>query len=115
MSEKYVNSADLRTALYDADAVTMRGVAIINGFPAADVVARDCYDRLLAENDRLRQERPVVHCRECKHYDCEDGDQKCVKDADWSEEDACYYGFIAYHGPEFFCADGERKEGEKDE
>lgn len=29
-------------------------------FPAADVVARDCYDRLLAENDELRKERPVV-------------------------------------------------------
>lgn len=53
----------------------------------------------------------VVHCRDCEHYDCEDGDQKCVKDAEWSEEDACYYGFISYHGPEFFCADGERKEG----
>lgn len=24
-------------------------------------------------------------------------------------------GFIAYHGHEFFCADGERKEGEKDD
>ena len=96
MSEKYVNSADLRNALYDADAVTMRGVAIINGFPAADVVE-------------------AVRCRDCKHYDCEDGGQKCVKDADWSVEDGCYYGFISYHGPEFFCADGERKDGEKNE
>lgn len=39
MAEKYVSCNDLRNALYDADAVTMRGVAIINGFPAADVVA----------------------------------------------------------------------------
>ena len=29
--------------------------------PAANVVASDCYDRLLAENDRLREERPVTH------------------------------------------------------
>ena len=81
---------------------------------------------LLAEYDRQHQGPPggarkiiaeapaadvveVVRCRDCKHYDCEDGDQKCVKDAEWDEETACYYGFIAYHGPEFFCADGERK------
>ena len=31
--------------------------------PAADVVTRDCYDRLLAENDELRKERPVRHGR----------------------------------------------------
>lgn len=34
---KYVDCEALRDALYDADAVTMRGVAIINKFPAADV------------------------------------------------------------------------------
>lgn len=61
--------------------------------------------------ERLKAEGwvPVVRCRDCKHYDCEDGDQKCVKDAEWDEETACYHGFISYHGPEFFCADGERK------
>ena len=96
---------------------TIREIADINhgSLPVADVVARDCYDRLLAENDRLRKERPVVRCKDCKHYDCEDGDQKCVKDAEWVEEYAGYYGFISYHEPEFFCAWGERKEGEKDE
>lgn len=31
--------------------------------PAADVVARDCFDRLLAENDELRKERPAGHGR----------------------------------------------------
>ena len=35
----------------------------INAIPAANVVARDCYDRLLAENDGLRKERPVRHGR----------------------------------------------------
>lgn len=34
---------------------------VIDAVPAADVVARDCYDRLLAENDDLRKERPVHH------------------------------------------------------
>ena len=34
---EYVNRKDLRDALYDADAVTMKGVKIINQFPSADV------------------------------------------------------------------------------
>ena len=34
-----------------------------DALPSADVVARDCYDRLLAENDELRKERPVRHGR----------------------------------------------------
>lgn len=59
----------------------------------------------------------VVRCKDCRYWggkyaddECSlIGDQKCVKDAEWDEETACYYGFISYHGPEFFCADGERK------
>ena len=35
---EYVNLKDLRDALYDADAITMEGVKIINQFPSADVV-----------------------------------------------------------------------------
>ena len=35
----------------------------IEDIPAADVVARDCYDKLLAENDELRKVRPVQHGR----------------------------------------------------
>lgn len=35
----------------------------MDSIPAADVVSRDCYDRLLAENDELRKERPVRHGR----------------------------------------------------
>ena len=34
---EYVNRKDLRDALYDADAITMEGVKIINQFPSADV------------------------------------------------------------------------------
>ena len=63
----------------------------INAIPAADVVE-------------------VVRCRDCKHYDCDDGDMKCVRDADWDEETAHYYGFVEYHGPDWFCAGGERKQ-----
>ena len=36
MSE-YIERKALKDALYEADAITMKGVAIINQFPAADV------------------------------------------------------------------------------
>ena len=39
---------ELRDALYEADAVTMQGIKIINQFPAVNDV-------------------PVVRCRDCKH------------------------------------------------
>ena len=69
----------------------------VEDYPAADVVARDCYDRLLAENDELRKERPVVRCKDCicfhpigtskhngdcdKHYERVQGDDYCS----WAE------------------------------
>lgn len=34
---EYIEREALRDALYEADAITMRGVAIINQFPTADV------------------------------------------------------------------------------
>ena len=34
---EYINREKLRDALYEADAITMRGVKICNQFPAADV------------------------------------------------------------------------------
>ena len=43
-----IDRKELRDALYEADAVTMQGVKIINQFPAVDAVE-------------------VVRCRECKH------------------------------------------------
>ena len=48
MSE-YIEREALRDALYEADAITMKGIAIINQFPAADVA-------------------PVVRSRACKHF-----------------------------------------------
>ena len=62
----------------------------VEDFPTADVVE-------------------IVRCKDCKRYDCEDGDMKCIKDADWDEETAHYYGFVAYHNPGWFCAGGERR------
>ena len=44
-----IDRKELRDALYEADAVTMQGVKIINQFQAVDAV-------------------PVVRCRECKYW-----------------------------------------------
>lgn len=35
--KEYICKEDIRNKLYDEDAITMRGVDIINDFPAADV------------------------------------------------------------------------------
>lgn len=35
--DEYIEREALRDALYDADAITMNGVKILNQFPAADV------------------------------------------------------------------------------
>ena len=44
----YIEREALRDALYEADAITMKGVAIINQFPAADVaeVAHARWERI---------------------------------------------------------------------
>lgn len=38
MAKDYIEREAVRNALYDADAITMKGVAVLNQFPAADVV-----------------------------------------------------------------------------
>ena len=79
---EYIEREAIRNALYDADAITMNGVAILNNFPAADVVK-------------------VVRCWECKHFPkgviadfCR---RKPNGDAVMSDD---------------FCSYGERREGE---
>ena len=79
-----IDRKELRDALYEADAVTMQGVKIINQFPAVDAV-------------------PVVRCRDCKHWHKETlfcdympyGDAR--ERVNWYADD--------------FCSYGERKEG----
>lgn len=76
---------ELRDALYEADAVTMQGVKIINQFPAVNAVE-------------------VVHCEKCRkrhtwecamHYESEDGKEQ--------------YGWESDND---FCSWGERKDGD---
>lgn len=72
----------LRNALYDADAITMKGVSILNGFPAVDAV-------------------PVVRCKDCKHYrDWGNGNLVC-----WNWTDT----WDAATEPDGFCSYGERR------
>lgn len=40
MSKEYIDRAAIRDLLYKEDAITMKGVALINTFPASDVVER---------------------------------------------------------------------------
>ena len=57
--------------------------------------------------------RPVVLCRDCVNYvesEEANGEKMCVRDADWSVEDGCYYGFTEYPFPNWFCADGKKRE-----
>ena len=79
-----VDRKELRDTLYEADAVTMQGVKIINQFPAVNAV-------------------PVVRCEKCRkrhtwecamHYESEDGKEQ--------------YG---WENDNDFCSWGERKDG----
>lgn len=53
---KSIMTDELFSATKDSDLV-----AFLQNIPSADVVTRDCYDRLLSENDKLRKVRPVVY------------------------------------------------------
>ena len=79
-----IDRKELRDALYEADAITMQGVKIINQFPAVDAVE-------------------VVRCRDCvKGYiDLTFRDDKtwCVKFGKDMDLDG-------------FCSYGERKDGD---
>lgn len=81
---EYVDRFALRDALYDADAITMRGVKIINQFPTAvDAVE-------------------VIRCQDCLCYTpVDDNTGKCV----------FLIGKHQYVVPDGYCYLGERKEG----
>ena len=56
----------------------------------------------------------VVRCEKCKHavWDEEYEMRKCVEYADYDEELGEFFGFCQYHNGDFFCAYGERKDGD---
>ena len=61
--KRLIYMEDVRNALYDADAITMKGVAIINQFPTVDAVEVmhgrwiDIYDGIYAN--------PIYKCSVC--------------------------------------------------
>ena len=77
-----IDRKELRDALYEADAVTMQGVKIINQFPAVDAVE-------------------VVRCKYCiKRYDTDECPMCFLSRGQYCE-------FTQDDG---FCDHGERKE-----
>ena len=60
------------------------------------------------ECDRVK----VVRCKDCKHYiEQMPGENECCTiNAEYDEDVGVWYGLTSYPPPEFFCADGERKE-----
>lgn len=86
---EYIEREALRDALYDADAITMSGVKILNQFPAADVA-------------------PVVRCKDCKHYliaDEFDGGNRYMCEVN-------HFSYINSDGDMCYCSYGERKDDE---
>ena len=73
VEKRFVDANAVRNALYDADSITMKGVAIINQFPTVDAVE-------------------VVRCKDCiKHGD----DEECpmLSMMQYTEsDDFCSYG-----------------------
>jgi len=75
---EYIDREAVRDALYDADAITMRGVEILNQYPAADVVEipKEIAKERLAEilqaeiEGRLKMSKPPLMetCGSCKHF-----------------------------------------------
>ncbi len=84
----YIEREAVRNELYDADAITMKGIAILNKFPSADVVK-------------------VIRCKDCKHYHTFN---RSVRFA--CKELYCCRSAIKKVSPEDFCSFGERKDND---
>ena len=52
----------------------------------------------------------VVRCKNCAYgiLDEENDMYKCVKSAEYDFEFSDWVGFVGYHTPDYYCADGER-------
>lgn len=90
---EYIEREAVRDALYDADAITMKGIAIINSFPAADVVEVVRYQEAIrALNGAL-----IVDNRRCfdgENFPC--GYRQWCEMCDANEEYGCAHAYIEW-------------------
>ena len=85
-----IDRKELRDALYEADAVTMQGVKIINQFPAVNDVE-------------------IVRCRDCKHLNVLNRKELY---AHCPKTNTVFLPFDL-DTREHFCSLGERKDGDE--
>lgn len=135
-TRKYVDVQAAKEALSECNlhsGIVDALCSIVDDLPAAVIDSDDLVSRagLLAEYDRLHKgspggvrkiiegfpaadARPVVLCRDCKHYRFDPCEQQmaCVEDAD--EFDGYFIGFLRYPNPDWFCADGEKREADEE-
>ena len=87
---------------------TLEEVLLERGFPL-DIVQK------VLETAQTIDAVEVVRCEKCKRavWDGEYEMWKCVEDAEYDEESGVWFGYCEYHNVDFFCADGERKDGDE--
>ena len=63
---EYIERKAIRDTLYDADAITMSGVKILNQFPVADVapVRHGCWERVIPSKSAAKWSTKVS-CSNC--------------------------------------------------
>lgn len=63
---EYVKKSDVLTALYMADAITVKGIEILNAMPAEDVIPQ--YAKNASNGDRIRamSDEELANCLLCK-------------------------------------------------
>lgn len=66
---EYIEREALRDALYDADAITMQGVKLLNQLPAADVEPV-CHGRWIVSEDEYGICATEFTCSNCKESYC---------------------------------------------
>lgn len=93
---EYIEREALRDALYDADAITMNGVKILNQFPPTDVSPVRHGRWIIGEPDIIGA---PIHCSECG----------------WGSDHAYQKDWMKYPGHKFCGACGALMNGGKDD
>ena len=94
---RLIDADALLAELYDADALTMRGVGIIKDAPTIEAPFTDCNNCKPIK---------VVHCAECKYYDA----PFCTKLYEDAEQ--THHPIYRVIAGDMYCALGEAKNGD---